>query len=139
MKYYEREQRELPQLYNRPLDVVQSTKVFNKLKRHYKLERLQLIFKKGMHKGNGRFFGGRYVSYIQLGRSSSLGVLVHEIAHAIEHSKFRDTKHQKRLWGIQKRVAHYVLGKNHWGLPVTSCVGAVNLNDVEGIMDALLK
>lgn len=139
--YYAREQKALPDLYERDLTEKQKAVVFNKLRRHFKLH-VTLHTKYRRPTQSGRFHtGGNWaLPYITLGRKSNLGVLVHEIAHAFEYQKHLKTKHRLRLWKIQQRIAHYVQTKGYWGLPINHAHPSVtvNLDSTEAVMNAVL-
>lgn len=110
LKFYSDETVLYSEAYSRKLDSQEAQIVFKKLCRHYKLH-LRLYF-------NSRRHGGIYNSggYVELGHSSSFGLMCHEVSHAIYRRKYGRTKtsHNKKLMRILGRLVNYCKKKDWW-------------------------
>ena len=105
LKFYHDEQGKFREAYNRNISGKEVEIVFSKLKRHYKLS--QWLRFNGSTRGH---FRGHC---IDVPYNTSIGLLCHEVSHAID-SKKRRTKHDKRLMRILGRVVNYCKKKNYW-------------------------
>lgn len=105
LKFYYDEHRIFSEVYGMRIVGSAIKIMFKKLKRHYKLHQ-SLYF--GARK-NGHFRGG----YIVVPSSTCVGLLCHEVAHAIDAKK-RSSKHDRRLMRILTRVVNYCKTKNYW-------------------------
>jgi hypothetical protein len=114
--FYEREHKFFKQAYSISLEFNNLKKIFNKLRRHYKLN-LQLVCNK---RYNGACSYSNFFNYgtIFLPKNTSFGLLIHEIAHAVDKKKRGKTGHDKKFWNVIKRVNHYCEKNNYWISPI---------------------
>lgn len=111
LEFYESEWVEFKESYAAKLNRAEATIVFKKLTRHYKLR--LLLYWQAYKRGGGQFRSSGYVILPASG-ATNVGVLCHEVAHAIEFKKHRETHHRKRLMGIVRRVNAYAKKKGYW-------------------------
>lgn len=106
LKFYTNEKILYEEAYNKEIAGRQLDLVFEKLKRHYKLD-LSIRHNK---RRNGAFCGW----FINVPYRTSYGLLCHEIAHAIDKKKRGYTQHDKRLMKLLGRVINYCKKKEWW-------------------------
>lgn len=106
LKFYKDEKELYSEAYDKEICGREVDIVFEKLKRHYKLE----IGIRHNKRSNGAFRGW----YIDVPYKTSFGLLCHEIAHALDKKKRRKSKHDKKLMRILGRVVNYCKKKNWW-------------------------
>ena len=108
MKFYSVEHKHFPKHYATLLDWDSCVIVHSKLCRHYKLP-VELRY-------NGRRCGvAHHYGRIELGRSGmNVGVICHEVAHLVAYRKYREMKHNKKLYRIMSSVMNYALKKDFW-------------------------
>lgn len=106
LKFYKDEKELYAETYNKKLGSREIKIVFEKLKRHYKLD----VLLKHNARSNGHFRG----YCIDIPYNTSFGLLCHEIAHAIDHKKRGKSKHDKKLMRVLGRVINYCKKKNWW-------------------------
>jgi hypothetical protein len=111
--YYENERKEFPKEFGTNLNTKEADAIIRKLIRHYKLDnynswsfvgttssrcitRHETIYNKKIH---GKFKFSR--------THTSIGVICHELAHAIETIKYGRSTHAKRHFNIMKRLINY--------------------------------
>jgi len=110
LKFYKTERVLFEELYKQRIKGKEIQTIFNKLVRHYKLDVL-LIHRARYH---GYFRGRPYGSTIDLPKEIALGLLAHEIAHAIDYKKRKTSNHDKKLMTVLTRVNNYCAKKNYW-------------------------
>lgn len=104
--FYEKERDWFGEAYGKKLNELQVTRVFKKLKRHYKIPHWLVI--------NRKRSGGCCNRYrIELGKEPSLGLLIHEVAHAVDFKK-RRSRHDKKFKKVMQKVFNYCKKKNWW-------------------------
>lgn len=106
LKFYKDEKELFSEAYDKEICGREVDMVFEKLKRHYKLE----IGIRHNKRRNGVFRGW----YIDVPYKTSFGLLCHEIAHAIDKKKRGKSKHDKKLMRVLGRVVNYCKKKNWW-------------------------
>ena len=111
MKYYSKEHENFKEAYEIKLSDFEATTIFSKLQAHYKLPQA-LTFRGAVLRGNC----GRWE--IKIPHNTCLGLLVHEIAHAIQLKKGWEKGqkwHTKRHTSIMKKVLKFVNhNKDRW-------------------------
>jgi hypothetical protein len=98
LKFYKKEHEAFPAEYATKLTDVEANYVFDRLKAHYKFRQI-LVFRGTRQHGNCSSWR------VRLPHSPSIGILAHEVAHAIQYTKkaqgkmkeqkFHTKKHQK--------------------------------------------
>jgi hypothetical protein len=98
--------------YAMPLTEKEAKKVCKKLARHFKV-RIWLGFCRGRcgHYRKSWSNGGEIL--LPIGKAD-IGLLCHEIGHAIHHQRYHKRGHTKQLRHIIDRVVRYCRKKNHW-------------------------
>ena len=103
--FYSNELSTYSKAYALKLDEFQSRKIFVKLVRHFKLVRdgrdLELRFFRG---GGGLFSTAGF--WVKINSSANLGILCHEVAHAVDSMK-RLSRHDKRFFRLIGRIVKY--------------------------------
>ena len=109
IQYYAKEREIFKDAYDADLTDFELRAVFERLKSHYKF-RQYLVFK-------GTSFRGHCTHWeIRLPHDTSLGLLVHEVAHAIQFKKLHlgdkpKKWHTKKHTSIMRRILKYINGK----------------------------
>ena len=108
LKYYEKERADFPEEFGTFLDIKTANKIIKKLIGHFRIK---------THK-TWRFGGGKSshcVTWKNTGQghfkfsktNTSIGVICHELAHAIEMGKRKASTHATRHYNIMKRLIMY--------------------------------
>jgi hypothetical protein len=111
LKYYEKENEifsDVNDYVNGLLDINTILIISKKLLKHYKLQFLHVELSKG--ECSSFVFSKTWNVGLKLKFSKSrttLGVICHEVAHAIEYEKYQISKHGKRHFRIMKGVINY--------------------------------
>jgi len=114
LKFYYEEHEAYWKEYSLTLTQHQAQVICRKLCRHFKV-RVSLYFW-------GRS-GGRYSRWERVSTTgmiflphdkASVGILCHEMAHAIHHQRYHKRGHTKQLRRIMDRVMAYAKKKNYW-------------------------
>jgi hypothetical protein len=111
LKFYEVERIQYQTEFEMTLGCSQARIVFDKLARHFKI-RQSLEFRNICGGNCSRW-------YIKVGYDTNVGILCHEIAHAIQFKKYGHFKHNKKLAKILARVIKYCLKHNYWDNELT--------------------
>lgn len=108
LKFYHDEKEQFKEAYAMKLGYAETEIVFLKLKRHYKL--------RGWLDRTDRVSGGRCSSNgrVQVRHSTDFGVLCHEMAHLYEFTKYRESRHGKRLNRIMARMVGFCSKRGYW-------------------------
>lgn len=106
LKYYYEEHRDYWVEYAMDLNKDQTRRILKKLERHFKIR----VWIEWHHGTGGRYCGGR----IMLNKVTSMGILCHEISHAIHHQKYHKHGHTKMLKRIMARVVAYCKKHEYW-------------------------
>ena len=106
LKFYSKENELYSEASKREISGEEVDIVFNKLRRHFKLN----LYLSQRSRWNGHFRGHS----ISVPYKTSFGLLCHEIAHAIDHKKRGKSKHDKKLMRIIGRVVRYCEKRNYW-------------------------
>jgi len=115
LKFYYDEKEKFSEAYGKKLSFKEIRIVFDKLKRHFKLN-LWIEFRTMRGGTFKRSWSG---SMIYLPYKTSFGMLCHEIAHAIDSKKRGKTKHDKKLMKILGSVIKYCKKKDWWKDEIT--------------------
>jgi hypothetical protein len=111
LMFYHIERVQYPEEFNMRLDRKEIEIIFDKLKRHYKLPvYLRVEFN---NYRIPKYSYGR-VKILMPCSSLNLGILSHEIAHAICHNKGYKRGHNKILRRVLKSVINYCRKHNYW-------------------------
>ena len=110
--YYKKENVTFAEQFSKKLDSEEATIILKKMKMHYKLIWLRFGFTNRIRVA-GKCFEQQY---IQLKPTTSIGVICHEIAHALYYRKYGKTghSHNKKHWRLMKGVMAYCKKKNYW-------------------------
>ncbi len=107
LKFYEKERKMFPKEFASKMENEEAKIIFKKLKRHYKI-RQEMVF---VHSGcNGKC--SRWEVIVPIGLN--LGLLYHEVAHAVDYDKRKKFKHDKKMMTILKRVFKFARKHNDW-------------------------
>ena len=103
IKYYEKERQRFSREYSTKLSDDETKQVFEHLKNHYQIPHRLTI---GGRHGYGRCTNRR----IRVSHDGSVGMLAHEVAHAIQmrQRKPNERWHTKRHAAIMKRICKYI-------------------------------
>ena len=109
IKYYEKERQRFSGEYSIKLNDDDIKQVFELLKDHYKIRHELTI---GGRKGYGRCTHRR----IRVAHESSIGMLAHEVAHAIQMKQRRPSErwHTQRHATIMERVCQHIANHVDW-------------------------
>jgi NADH pyrophosphatase NudC (nudix superfamily) len=109
IKYYEKERRRFSREYSIKLNDDEIKHVFELLKNHYHIPHELTI---SGRKGYGRCTHRR----IRVAHESSIGMLAHEVAHAIQMKQKRPSErwHTQRHATIMKRVCRHITNHIDW-------------------------
>lgn len=102
LKYYTREQQLFSAEYATKLDDEEATYVFERLRGHYH-------FSQWLEIGGGRGSGHCNSWRIRVSHEPSIGLMAHEVAHAIHIRGDGEKFHTKRHTRIMRRVCKYVM------------------------------
>jgi hypothetical protein len=108
--FYQKEGRKFKLAYSIKLNEKASQIVFGKLKRHFKLTRITLQFDNRVKEG--QFAEDTWI--ITIREKSNMGVIIHEVAHALQQKKEGLTKHDKQMMETISKVYHYTKSKRFW-------------------------
>ncbi len=111
LEYYQKEREQFKTEFETTMSDEEARYVFTRLKKRYHLHRDLEFY------GNGG--GGRCGAwYIRLSHTPSVGIMAHEIAHAIHHRKkvqgkipFNSRSHTRRHRAIMRRVARVIMAR----------------------------
>lgn len=106
LKFYKDENELYAEAYDKKLSSREIGIIFEKLKRHYKLD----VWLRHNAIRNGHFRG----YCIDVPHNTSFGLLCHEVAHAIDYKKRGKSKHDKKLMRILGNVINYCKNKDWW-------------------------
>lgn len=130
--FYSLERKDFPEQFDRKLSWDECVIVHKKLCRHYKLP-VELRY-------NGRRCGvAHHYGLIELGQSGmNVGVLCHEVAHLIAYRKYRDMKHNKKLYRVMSRVMNFSKKKLYWSDELVKRTAPRPVKPVPSIVDVRL-
>jgi membrane-anchored protein YejM (alkaline phosphatase superfamily) len=115
LKYYEKERERFSKEYATKLNDNELKYAFERLKNHYHIDQELII--RGQ-RGHGHCWRWRIV----LSHESSVGMLAHEVAHAIQWNQKRANEkwHTKRHAAIMKQVSQYLMSHiDNWRIHFT--------------------
>ncbi len=117
LKYYEVEWKNYPKDYSIKLNKEDAEMICRKLIRHFKLTNVAAVrFTKREDCGScGANIRELPVCWITLAKKNiSLGVICHEMAHALEFLKYKKAGHTKKHAILMKRIIAYCVKKEYW-------------------------
>ena len=108
--FYQKEGKRFKYAYSFKLNEKASQIVFDKLKRHFKLPKIKLQYDNRVKEG--QFCEDDWV--ITIKKKSNMGVIIHEVAHALQQKNESMTKHDKQMMETIHYIYKYVKLKNFW-------------------------
>ena len=111
LKFY-KEERKLyhKEFYDIILTKDEVFKIVKKLSRHFKIKQPTTSLKYSMDRGLAKL----NTNHINLSKTPSLGLLIHELAHIHNYQKNINWFHNKKLMKTIKRMMKYCMKKNYW-------------------------
>lgn len=100
LKFYRIEERYNADLYDLQIHSHQAQLLANKLSRHFHFRKIEVL-----HSARSR--GHAYWRYINIPTITTIGLVIHEIAHIWNHARFGNMKHNKKLHATIKRLSKY--------------------------------
>jgi len=100
LKFYRIERGYNKDLYELEISSHQAQLLANKLSRHFHFRKIEVIT-------NARSSGHAYWNCIDIPKTTTVGLVIHEIAHVWNHSRFGKMKHDKKLHTTIKRLSNY--------------------------------
>lgn len=102
MKFYSVENEYNKDLYDMTISAHQAQILANKITRHFKFRKVQV------HANTRtRGYASRFWAYIQCPKITSVGLIIHELAHRYNNEKYEHHGHTKKLHTTIKRFSAY--------------------------------
>lgn len=111
LKFYGKERERFPEEFKMGITQAESVKIAKKLCRHFKFRYPEIIFKYNREDQGLAKLGGWTMN---ISKSPTLGILVHELAHFHNQEKYGNSNHNKKLMKTIKRFILYCRKKNYW-------------------------
>ncbi len=106
LKFYYDEQQEFSRHYAKHITEEAIRELFRHLVEKFSVANTKLTIVPRMR--NGSFKWNKYVeNEIKVGNETRLGVVIHEVAHAIDYQERDTTKHDKYMYNIMRMVMQY--------------------------------